>query len=110
MVKVHYIEGVATHSGPESCGYDREVMREALTGGSAGQPLSRENSFSWVPTLSGLAEGNMERRVNSERFIRPNVVSRPWHAWMISTREPGDLEPGQSPLRVAGPHWEGEEP
>lgn len=77
MVQVHYIEGVAIHNGPESCGYDREVMREALTGGSAGQPLSCENSNFWVPTFSGLAEGNTDRRANRERLFRPNVVLDP---------------------------------
>ena len=33
-------KGVANHPGPESCVADRKGGREALTGGSAGQPLS----------------------------------------------------------------------
>lgn len=37
-----YIEGVATHDGPESCAGDREVVGEALTGARAGWVLSRE--------------------------------------------------------------------
>ena len=37
-----YGEGVANHTGPESCGVTREGGVEALTGGSAGQVLSRE--------------------------------------------------------------------
>jgi len=59
-VKVHYGEGVATHTGPESCALRREASREALTdvapdpcavlreddceasvGERIGQPLSR---------------------------------------------------------------------
>jgi hypothetical protein len=32
MVQVHYGEGVATHTGPESCAGDREAAGEALTG------------------------------------------------------------------------------
>lgn len=36
MVKVHYGEGVATHTGPESCVRDRKVTGEALTGDRAG--------------------------------------------------------------------------
>ena len=40
--KVPYAEGLASHSGPESCGGDREVAVEALTGESVGQVLSRE--------------------------------------------------------------------
>ncbi len=36
------MERVATDHGPESCGGVREGAAEALTGGSAGQPLSSE--------------------------------------------------------------------
>ena len=52
-----YGEGVASHPGPESCGVAREGEAEALTGGSAGEPLSRENPTSTVPTPLGEAEG-----------------------------------------------------
>jgi hypothetical protein len=41
-MEVSYGEGVATHTGPESCAVDREVGGEALTGGCAGRVLSRE--------------------------------------------------------------------
>jgi hypothetical protein len=41
-VQVHYGEGVANHSDPESCAAYREVCGEALTGERAGQPLSHE--------------------------------------------------------------------
>ena len=44
-MKVHYTEGVANHSGPESCAVAREGVGEALTGVRIGQPLSRENGF-----------------------------------------------------------------
>src|SRR2546428_3425393 len=37
-----YGKGVATHTGPESCAVAREGEGEALTGGRAGQVLSRE--------------------------------------------------------------------
>jgi hypothetical protein len=37
-----YGEGLATHTGPESCAVDREVGGEALTGVRAGRVLSRE--------------------------------------------------------------------
>ena|SRR5438128_11459172 len=37
-----YGEGVATHTGPESCVGAREGAGEALTGGGAGRVLSRE--------------------------------------------------------------------
>ena len=37
-----YMKGEAAPLGPESRAGNREVAREALTGGSAGQPLSSE--------------------------------------------------------------------
>ena len=42
-MKVSCNEGVASHVGPESCGDDRKVVTEALTGESAGRVLSLEN-------------------------------------------------------------------
>ena len=44
MVQVHYGEGVANHTGPESCGCGREAAREALTGVRAGQVWSGESN------------------------------------------------------------------
>jgi hypothetical protein len=41
-VKVSYVEGVASHNGPESCGVVREDGVEALTGECTGWVLSRE--------------------------------------------------------------------
>lgn len=56
-MKEPYGEGVASHPGPESCGVAREGGAEALTGGSAGEPLSREIPTATVPTPVGEAEG-----------------------------------------------------
>jgi hypothetical protein len=41
-MKESYGEGVATHTGPESCAVDREVGGEALTGVRTGWVSSRE--------------------------------------------------------------------
>ncbi len=41
-MKVLDVEGVAIHNGPESCVVAGNGQCEALTGGDAGQPLSRE--------------------------------------------------------------------
>ncbi len=38
-----YVEGLATHGGPESCVAGRKASGEALTGVRAGRVLSREN-------------------------------------------------------------------
>ena len=44
-MKESYVEGLATHSGPESCVAVREGSGEALTGVRAGRVLSRESCF-----------------------------------------------------------------
>ena len=44
-MKELYGEGVATHTGPESCGATREDRVEALTGVRAGRVFSRERDF-----------------------------------------------------------------
>ena len=44
-MKESHDEGLATHSGPESCGDSRKGMAEALTGVRAGRVLSRERSL-----------------------------------------------------------------
>ena len=41
-MKVSYVEGVANHNGPESCGAAREGGVEALAGGRTGRVLSCE--------------------------------------------------------------------
>src|SRR2546428_14083177 len=42
-MQVPYVEGLATHSGPESCAGAGNRDREALTGEGAGWVSSREN-------------------------------------------------------------------
>jgi len=59
-MKVRHRKGVAIHPDPESCGGSREDVIEALTGESAGQPLSREIRSSGAPTLLSQAEGNTD--------------------------------------------------
>jgi len=41
-MRVSHGEGVATHTGPESCAVARKDLGEALTGEGAGRVLSRE--------------------------------------------------------------------
>ena len=76
-MKESYGEGVATHTGPESCGGGSNAMAEALIGVRAGQVLSREILFkSGVPTLWDSAEGNIEYIANA-RYIRTLRGQRP---------------------------------
>ena len=50
-MKESYGEGLATHTGPESCGAACKGRVEALTGARAGRVLSRERTSSGMPTL-----------------------------------------------------------
>lgn len=60
------MKGLANRTDLESCGGDSNVMAEALTEESTGQPLSSEISSFRVPTVFSDREGNMECRVNCE--------------------------------------------
>lgn len=65
-MKVRYRKGIANHPDPESCGGVREGVIEALTGESAGQPLSREIKQSGTPTLLSEAEGHTDEGATRE--------------------------------------------
>jgi len=70
-MKESYGEGLASHTGPESCVGRRKAAGEALTGVHADQPLSSEINFSGVPTLLSKAEGNIGHDVISEPYPDP---------------------------------------
>lgn len=57
-MKESYGEGLANHTGPESCAGGREPTGEALTGEHAGQPLSSEITETGAPTLLTDGEGH----------------------------------------------------
>ena len=59
-MKEPYSEGLASHTGPESCVGVREGTDEALTGVHIGQVLSCEMETSGTPTLLSEAEGNTQ--------------------------------------------------
>jgi len=70
-MKESYGEGVATHTGPESCAVGRKALGEALTGVHAGQPLSSEINLSGVPTLLRGAEGKIGHDASRESCPDP---------------------------------------
>ena len=99
MVQVHYGEGIATHTGPESCAVYREVCGEALTGERAGQPLSRETFLIQDADAVAYAEGKtIGCDIASVRAVLRG--RRPWHARTFLAREPGDLQFDHSPVGV----------
>jgi hypothetical protein len=83
-------EGVASHTGPESCGTSRKGRGEALTGGRAGRAIeprkhapSSDGHFRG-PTLLEQAEGHMVRIVSARcgpplRGQRPTACPDTFH-------------------------------
>jgi hypothetical protein len=69
-MKVSCDEGLANHVGPESCGADREVIIEALTGESAGRVLSLENVTIWG--ADAVLSGGRPQRPIHHREDRPH--------------------------------------
>src|SRR5512144_932639 len=60
-MKESYSEGVATHTGPESCAGSRKASGEALTGVRAGWVSSREMPKLQGADALGVAEGDTAR-------------------------------------------------
>ena len=89
-MKESYGEGVATHTGPESCGAVREVRDGALTGVHAGRVWSREI----VLTLGCRCRGTRQKAISATSIMRegagPRAVVDPEHAWKHLGRESGD--------------------
>ena len=89
-MKDPYGEGVANHTGPESCGGGSNTTAEALTGVRTGQVLSCEILFNFgVPTLWDSAEGNIGCLVRA-RGIWTLRSRRPCACTETPSREPGD--------------------
>jgi hypothetical protein len=65
-MKVPYVEDLANHSSPESCGGCGNIPAEALTGESVGKPLSSEITFFLVPTPCTEGEGHADSSVTCE--------------------------------------------
>jgi hypothetical protein len=71
-MKELYIEGVATHGGPESCVGVREGAGEALAGVRAGWAMEPRNDNQFgVPTSSRQAEGNIAGGAMREPLADP---------------------------------------
>ena len=84
-----YVEGVATHGGPESCVDDPRGRGEALTGARAGRAIEPRNFRFGVPTL--FARWKATPLAALSRVVRgPRAVAEPGHVRNLHAREPGD--------------------
>ena len=68
-----YSEGLASHTGPESCASPhRKGGREALAGGSAGRVLSREIHHVRGADAVFVSEGNTAGDASASRLEAPS--------------------------------------
>ena len=98
-MKEPYVEGLATHDGPESCAAVREGGGEVLTGVRAGWAIEpRHNQFG-VPTPSKRSEGNIASGVMRESLAGP---ARSENLCMRGTFMRENREVPRSPVTVIG--------
>jgi len=93
-MKEPYSEGVASHTGPESCVSGREARDEALTGVRAGRVLSRENSLT-----SECRRRPSERKATSAASLSRDAVRAPRGPRPRACTETPRTEPGRSHAR-----------
>jgi hypothetical protein len=90
-MKESYGEGLASHTGPESCAWHScKAAREALTGARAGRVLSREMYRNQSADVVRIAEGNIGGCGNVSMHWTLRGL-RPLHVWKLHAREPGGL-------------------
>jgi hypothetical protein len=77
-MKVSYSEGLANHTGSESCGVVREGGSEALTGEGAGRVFSRENKI--------LRDADAVRRGGRQHRMRRYCEEQTSPAWSQTPR------------------------
>ena len=77
-MKVSYSEGLANHTGSESCGVAREGGCEALTGEGAGRVFSREKLF--------FRDADAVRRGGRQHRMRRHSKARMSPAWSQTPR------------------------
>jgi hypothetical protein len=105
-VQVSDSEGLANHTGPESCASFGNGVREALTGECAGRVLSPEIGL-FLGADALLTRG---RQQWGHRYGKappaPGGVEDPWHARKHCVRDPGGPAPGlghRTQARTANP-------
>jgi hypothetical protein len=91
-MKEPYREGVANHSGRESCGDSAPRGADrSVDSGTGGLGYRASKSPFRTLTLLSYGEGQVEYSANRELYAGIGVVKDPEHAGKLSEREPGDL-------------------
>ena len=94
-MKVPYVEDLANHSSPESCGGYGNVPAEALTGESAGRLMSSEITFIRVLTPCIEGEGHTSSSVICELLNDPAESKNPA---CVETSHAGIRRPESNPF------------
>jgi hypothetical protein len=84
-----YVEGLATHGGPESCVDVPRGRGEALSGVGAGRVIEPRNEAIGVLTLCKRRKATSLMAL-ARAVSGPRVVKEPWHVRNLHAREPGD--------------------
>ena len=102
-MQVSHSEGLANHTGPESCVGIREDAGEALTGERTGQPLSRESLILPGADVVRITEGHMGSAI-ARAPTQPGVVEDPGMCGssLHGNREVSGLARGWTPLVRTG--------
>ena len=107
-MKESYGEGVATHTGPKSCGIVREDEVEASIGERAGRVSSRERTF--LRGADAVRRGGRPHRVRRQR----ETLSAPARSetpctlgyTMLGNREIPELPAGDEPVGRVGKSYD----
>ena len=100
-----YVEGLATHGGPQPCVDDPRGRGEALAGARAGRAIEPRNHRSGVPTLSRKWKATPLAAL-SRAVSGPRAVREPGHVRNLHAREPGDPVPARLADSPGGPFRE----
>ena len=100
-MKESYVEGLANHNGPESCGDARKGATEALTGERVGPVWSRERTFLWgADAVGGCGKPHPGCR-HPRKTHRSPTRSETWS--MRGSTMHGNREIPCSPVGIDGP-------
>ena len=101
-MKESYIEGFASHAGPELYAGDGNIAGVATTGVHAGQVLSSEMRLLVCRPCPDCGKATSSLVLWQAREGHGGVED-PEHAWKLQAREPGD--PIGFQRRTAGRRW-----